>query len=77
MCMLCISLFVLLSFFFLLANVLSVLLRFTDPDYLPLVSSHSSCTRKRPIKTEYSCPVYIVFSLDDFQYDYEIVFEYK
>jgi hypothetical protein len=37
MCMFCRSLFVLL------AIVLSVLLRFTDSDYLPLVSSNSSC----------------------------------
>ena len=28
---------------FLLVIVLSVLLRYTDSDYLPLVSSHSSC----------------------------------
>ena len=37
----CRSLFVLLSFFF-LAIMLSVLLRYTDSDYLPLVSSNSS-----------------------------------
>ena len=40
--MFCRSLFVLL-YFFLLGIVLSVLLRFTDSGYLPLVSSNSSC----------------------------------
>ena len=41
MCMFCRSLFVLL-YLFLLAIVLSVLLRYTDSDDLPLVSSNSS-----------------------------------
>ena len=43
MCMFYRSLFVLLYFFF-WAVVLSVLLRYTDSDYLPLLSSNSSCT---------------------------------
>ena len=42
--MFCRSLFVLLHFF-LLAIVLSVLIRFTDSDYLPLVSLNSSYCR--------------------------------
>jgi hypothetical protein len=42
MCMFCRSLFVL----FLLAIVLSVLIRFTDSDYSPLVSSNSSSYRR-------------------------------
>jgi hypothetical protein len=46
MCMFCRSLFVPLYFFF-LAIVLSVL-RFTDSDYLPLISSSSSCTDIKP-----------------------------
>ena len=42
MCIFCTSLLVCSFILFLLAIVLSVLLRFTDSDYLPLVSSNSS-----------------------------------
>jgi hypothetical protein len=45
MCMFCRSLFVLLSFF--LWSLLFVFLRFMDSDYLPLVSSSSSCTSNK------------------------------
>ena len=46
-CMFCRSLFVLLYFFF-WALLLSVLLRFTNSDYLPLVSSKQLCLQLCP-----------------------------
>jgi hypothetical protein len=50
--MFCRSLFVPL-FLFLLAIVLSVLLRFTDSDYLPLVSSNSSWYHQSFLKYQF------------------------
>ena len=64
MCMFCRSLFVLVYFFF-LAIVLSVLLRSTDSDYLPLISSNSSdihndhLIKYETLSVEYLCGIVI------------------